>query len=210
MIGIEFVVSLCAYRHLFMKNEIQKSIDGYINGIDINLVNSMLNLTELKDFTVDLQTIRNISEWALNGASDTEIRQKLSLSKHEWSILCNVCPMVLIIMKETRAMADVVIAGSLFQTAIGGQRIKKLVPKTVKEYDEKGRVCSEHLETVEVWEELPPNPILLKFLAENKLSDKFGDKKIENGEEYKKILERFTPEELALIEMAKKNGGNNA
>lgn len=195
-----------------MKNEIQKSIDKYIDGIDINLVNAMLNLTELKDFTVDLQTVRNISDWALNGNSDQEIRQKLSLNKHEWSILCNVCPMILIIMKETRAMADLVIAGSLFQTAIGGQKIKKLVPKAVKEYDDKGRVCSEHLETIEIWEELPPNPMLLKFLAENKLSDKFGESKSDNSNEYKKILERYTPEELALIEMAKKkkDGENNA
>lgn len=195
-----------------MKNEIQKSIDKYIDGIDINLVNAMLDLTELKDFTIDFQTVRNISDWALNGNSDQEIRQKLSLNKHEWSILCNVCPTILIIMKETRAMADLVIAGSLFQTAIGGQKIKKLVPKTVKEYDDRGRVCSEHLETIEIWEELPPNPMLLKFLAENKLSDKFGESKTDNSSEYKKILERYTPEELALIEMAKKkkDGENNA
>lgn len=210
MIGTLLVVSLCAYRHLIMKNEIQKSIDEYIENVDVNLVNSMLDLTELKDFTVDIQTIRNVSEWALNGASDSEIRQKLSLTKHEWSILCNVCPTLLIIMKESRAMADIVIAGSLFQAAIGGQKIKKLVPKTVKEYDDKGRVCSEHLETIEIWEELPPNPMLLKFLAENKLSDKFGEIKTDNQEEFKKILERFTPEELALIEKNKNKGNNNA
>ena len=193
-----------------MKSEIEKSINQYVNNIDVDFVNAMLEKAEIKDFKLDIQTVRNISEWALNGNSDNEIRNKMSLDKHEWTILLNICPLILVIMKETRAMADVVIAGSLFQTAIGGKRIKKSVPKTVKEYDDRGRVCGEHLETVEVWEELPPNPLLLKFLAENKLSDKFGEKKNENGDEYKKILERFTPEELALIEMAKKNGGNNA
>lgn len=193
-----------------MKSELEKTINDYVNNIDVDFVNAMLEKAEVTDFKLDIQTVRNISEWALNGNSDNEIRNKMSLNRHEWTILLNVCPLILVIMKETRAMADVVIAGSLFQTAIGGKRIKKLVPKTVKEYDEKGRVCSEHLETVEVWEELPPNPILLKFLAENKLSDKFGDKKVDNSEEYKKLLDRFTPEELELIEMAKKNGGKNA
>ena len=193
-----------------MKSELEKTINDYVNNIDVDFVNAMLEKAEVTDFKLDIQTVRNISEWALNGNSDNEIRNKMSLNRHEWKILLNVCPLILVIMKETRAMADVVIAGSLFQTAIGGKRIKKLVPKTVKEYDEKGRVCSEHLETVEVWEELPPNPILLKFLAENKLSDKFGDKKVDNSEEYKKLLDRFTPEELELIEMAKKNGGKNA
>lgn len=189
-----------------MKNEIEKSIDNYVNSVDTDLVNSMLDLTTLKGFKIDLQTIRNVSEWALNGASDSEIRNKLSLNKQEWSILCNVCPTLLIVMKESRALADVVIAGSLFQTAIGGKRVKKQVPKTVKEYDDKGRICGEHLETIEIWEELPPNPILLKFLAENKLSDKFGESKNDNIGEFKKVLDRFTPEELALIEKAKKGG----
>lgn len=193
-----------------MKNELEKSIDGYIKSVDTDLVNSMIDLTDLKGFKVDMQTLRNVSEWALNGASDSEIRNKMSLNKHEWTILCNVCPILLVIMKETRAMADVVVAGSLFQTAIGGKKIKKLVPKNVKEYDDRGRICGEHLETIEIWEELPPNPILLKFLAENKLSDKFGESKNENDKEFKKVLERFTPEELALIELAKKNGDKHA
>lgn len=193
-----------------MKNEITSSINEYIDHIDFNLVNGMLNLTDLKDFKVDIQTIRNISEWALNGASDNEIRNKLTLTKHEWTILCNVCPILLIIMKQSRELADVVVAGSLFQTAIGGQRIRKQIPKAVKEYNEQGKIIGEHLETIEVWEELPPNPILLKFLAENKLSEKFGETKVDNTKEFKKIIEKFTPEELALIELAKKQGDNNA
>ena len=81
-----------------------------------------------------------------------------------------------------------------------------------KTYNEQGKIVEEHTEIVEIWEELPPNPLLLKFLAENKLSDKFGESKVDNTNEFKKVLERFTPEELALIELAKKNSGgdNNA
>ena len=37
-------------------------------------------------------------------------------------------------------------------------------------------MVGEHLEKV-VEEELPPNPLLLKFLAEHKLSEKFGKDK---------------------------------
>ena len=108
-------------------------------------------------------------------------------------------------------MADVVVAGSLFQTAIGGKRIKRQVAKTVKdyEYDEKtgkSYVVGEHLETIELEEELPPNPILLKFLAENKLSEKFGGKPVDNSSNFAKILDEMTPEQLALVEMAQKGG----
>ena len=61
-------------------------------------------------------------------------------------------------------------------------------------------------ETIELEEELPPNPILLKFLAENKLSEKFGGKPVDNTNNFAKILEEMTPEQLALVEMAQKGG----
>lgn len=181
------------------------------NSVDIKLVNEILANTELKDFEMNKQTIINIAEWCLNGDSDTEIRQKLSLNAKQWSVLVTICPTLLIVMKESRALADVVVAGSLFQTAIGGKTIRKQQPMRVKDYNEKGMVVGEHYEIVEYEEELPPNPLLLKFLAEHKMSEKLGDKAILNDNNYKKIVDSLTPEERAMIEAMKKaeevNGG---
>ena len=193
------------------KKDVIDPIRELAENVDIATVNKLLTQTELKDFEMNKTTITNIAEWALNGNSDNEIRQKLSLNKHQWAILTTVCPTLLIVMKDSRALADVVIAGSLFQTAIGGKRIKKQVPVKFKIYDENGKVDREDYKVIEIEEELPPNPLLLKFLAEHKMSEKLGDNPTNNESNYKKMVESLTPEERAMIEAMKKaseiNGG---
>lgn len=183
-----------------MGKEIEKIVKEYSQEIDMPLVNEILEMKGITDFEMNKATLLNIGEWALNGSSNDEIRKKLDLTPSQWKLLVSICPTLVYVMKSSRALADTVIAGSLFQTAIGGKRVHKQVPVRIKEYDEKGMVCGEHYETMEVWEELPPNPQLLKFLAEHKLSDKFGDKPVESSEDYKKIIATLTPEERALIE----------
>ena len=116
---------------------------------------------------------------------------------------------MIVIMQHSRAMADMVVAGSLFQTAIGGKKIKKQVPVRVREYDGTGKVCAEHYEKMEIEEELPPNPILLKFLAENKLSEQFGDHKTDKNDKLRELVEGLSPEDKALIEAARKSGEIN-
>lgn len=185
-------------------NNVNDPIRELAKNVDIKTVNQLLSNTELKDFEMNKSTISNIAEWALNGSSDTEIRQRLSLNKHQWAILTTVCPTLLLIMKDSRALADVVVAGSLFQTAVGGKRIRKQVPVKFKVYDENGKVEREDYKVIEIEEELPPNPLLLKFLAEHKLSEKFGETRIESNDNMKKIIETMTPEERALIEAMKK------
>ena len=199
-----------------MKNEILDPVKELAKNVDIKTVNKLLAQTELKDFEMNKSTITNIAEWALNGNSDSEIRQKLSLTKNQWAILVTICPTLLLVMKESRALADVVIAGSLFQTAVGGKRIKKQVPVKEKIYEwnedtGKSWVVGEKTTIVEIEEELPPNPLLLKFLAEHKLSEKLGDNPLNNESVYKKMVESLSPQELATIEAMKKasdiNGG---
>lgn len=196
---------------IIMKNEILDPIKELAKNVDMNTVNKLLAQTELKDFEMNKSTITNIAEWALNGNSDNEIRQKLSLTKNQWAILVTICPTLLLVMKESRALADVVIAGSLFQTAIGGKKIRKQVPVKYKKYDENGKPYEEDYKIIEIEEELPPNALLLKFLAEHKLSEKLGDNPVNSESNYKKMVESLKPEELALIEAMKKasdvNGG---
>lgn len=187
--------------------QVKDIVKQYSDVVDFDFLNQiMAQSKELQDFEMNKTTLLNISEWALNGKSDEEIRKSLDLRPKQWATLLSICPVLILVMKDSRALADVVVAGSLFQTAIGGKRIKKQIAKSVKEYDDNGKVIGEHLDTIEVWEELPPNAYLLKFLAEHKLSEKFGGKPVDNNQEYSKILESLTPEQLAIIEMEKGRG----
>lgn len=189
-----------------MSKKTDKTTEQLIKQADIDYINKMLSKSgDMNDFAMSPSTLSNIAGWALNGASDQEIRKNLDLNKHQWAILCTVCPTMIMIMQHSRAMADMVVAGSLFQTAIGGKRIKKQQPVRVREYDEKGLVCGEHYEVIEIEEELPPNPVLLKFLAENKLSEQFGDKKTNRNEKLRELVDSLSPEDKALIEAARKS-----
>ena len=191
------------------KNEILDPIKELAKNVDIKIINQLLAQTELSDFEMNKSTITNIAEWCLNGESDNENRNRLDLTQKQWAILVTICPTLLLVMKESRALADVVLAGSLYQTAVGGRRITKQVPVKEKQYEwneqtGKSWVIGEKTVIVEVQEELPPNPMLLKYLAEHKFSEKLGD--IQNGKEsdYKKMVESLTPEERALIEAMQK------
>ena len=192
--------------------QVKDIVKQYSDVVDFDFLNQIMGQSkELQDFEMNKTTLLNVSEWALNGKSDEEIRKSLDLRPKQWATLLSICPVLILVMKDSRALADVVVAGSLFQTAIGGKRIKKQIAKTVKEYEydektHKNYVVGEHLETIEVWEEMPPNAYLLKFLAEHKLSEKFGGKPVDNNQEYSKILESLTPEQLAIIEMEKGRG----
>lgn len=192
--------------------QVKDIVKQYSDVVDFDFLNQIMSQSkELQDFEMNKTTLLNISEWALNGKSDEDIRKSLDLRPKQWATLLSICPVLILVMKDSRALADVVVAGSLFQTAIGGKRIKKQIAKSVKEYeyDEKtgkNYVVGEHLETIEVWEEMPPNAYLLKFLAEHKLSEKFGGKPVDNNQEYSKILDSLTPEQLAIIEMEKGRG----
>ena len=191
------------------KNEILNPVKELAESVDVKVVNEILQNTQLKDFEMNKSTIYNISEWALNGESDNEIRKHLDLNKDQWAILTTICPTLLLVIKETRALADIVIAGSLFQTAVGGRRIKKQVPVKEKIYEwnektGKSWVVGEKTKVIEIEEELAPNPLLLKYLAEHKFSEKLGEKQNDKESDYKKMVESLTPEERAVIEAMQK------
>ena len=50
------------------------------------------------------------------------------------------------------------------------------------------------------------NPYLLKYLAENKLSEQFGKVKQDNTKEHREVIDAMSDEELQMIEkLGKKN-----
>ena len=181
------------------KNEkikkIEQDISSIADTIDYDFTNALIDKNELmNDFELSKKTITNIGRWALDGKSELEIRNNLELSKKEWDYLCKVCPTIMFVMKRSVAYADIVVAGTLLQTAVGGYSIKKKAPIKVKEYEinpatGNSMVVGEHIEIVEYDEEQPPNPNLLKYLADHKLSEKFGEKKVDSSREHREIIE---------------------
>lgn len=178
-------------------NEIVEKYDKLIN---YDIVNKALMLEGGFDINVAKKTLVNISKWALNGASDKDIRDNLELNAKQFDILCSVCPALVYVIQNSREMADIVIAGSLFQTAIGGQKVRKQQAIKINDLNEDGIKVGEHIEIVWVEEELPPNPNLLKFLAEHKLSEKFGNKQTDKDEEIKKVVGSFDATDMKAVE----------
>ena len=190
------------------KRDIKKELDKITDTVDIDLTNKVLDMTPegmFEKFDLSKKTLNNIAKWALDGKSQFEIAQNLELSKKEWGYLCKVCPTILLVMQHSQAYADVVVAGTLYQTAIGGHTIHRKVPIKIKEYDN-GRVVGEHIEYAEYDEVQPANPYLLKYLAENKLSEQFGKVKTDSSKEHREIVEVMSEEEMKIIE---KLGGDN-
>lgn len=191
-----------------MKKELKKELNKITDVVDYNEMNKIIaDGGQLEHFSLTKKTLTNIAEWALDGKSQFEIAHNLELTPLEWQYLIGVCPAILLVMQHSRAYADIVVAGTLFQTAIGGQKIKKKVPMKVKEYsvDEKGRsiVVGEHYEMVEIEEIAPANPYLLKYLAEHKLSEQFGKETKDNSAEHRGIIDAMTEEERKAFEEMK-------
>ena len=182
------------------KKDLKQELDKITDTVDIDFTNKIIDLSEeIEDFHLTKKTLNNIAKWALDGKSQFEIRQNLELSDKEWKYLIKICPAIILVMQRSEAYADIVVAGTLYQTAIGGHTIHRKQPIKIKEYDD-GRVVGEHIEYAE-WDEVQPaNPYLLKYLAENKLSENFGKIKTDNSKEHREVVDVMSEEELKLIE----------
>ena len=64
---------------------------------------------------------------------------------------------------------------------------------------ENGKVVGEHYEMIEVEEETQPNPMLLKFLAEKKLTEKFGEEKSEESGKFRGVVDNLSDEQAQEI-----------
>lgn len=188
------------------REELKKELKRITDTANIDLTNQILEMGgQMEKFQITKKTLNNIAKWALDGKSQFEIAQNLELSKKEWKYLCDACPTILMVMQHSQAYADIVVAGTLYQTAIGGHKVKRTMPMKIKEY-ENGRVVGEHVEIVDYEEIQQPNPYLLKYLAENKLSEQFGKIKVDNSKEHREVVDVMTDEEMKMIEEL---GGEN-
>lgn len=188
------------------KKQALKKLEKITNTIDLKTLNLQLEGV-VDDFQLTNKTLRNIAEWALDGKSETEIRNNLELSPYEWEYLKKQCPSMLLVMQHSYAYADIVVAGTLLQTALGGQEYEEEVPIKKKMY-EYGKCVGEEIEIIKIKKKTQANPYLLKFLAENKLSENFGDSSKSSGKEHKDLIDAMTEEERKAILEAYKNEGN--
>ena len=194
-----------------IKNEIKKELSTIADTVDLDMVNQQLDTAGIETLTISKKTIMNIAKWVLDGKTEREVIQNLELSLDEWRYLLKICPAIVVVMQHSTAYADIIVGGTLFQTAIGGKKIKKKIPLKVHDYDivnGKSVIIGEHYEMVEVEEETQPNPYLLKFLAENKLSEKFGKEKRDTSKDHDQVIEAMTEEEIKAIQEYGKKGGN--
>ena len=189
------------------KKEVKQELKKITDVVDIDMVNQIIGMSgEIENFSLSKKTLENIAKWALDGKSQFEIQQNLELTKSEWNYLLKVCPSILLVMQHSQAYADLVVAGTLYQTAIGGHTVKKKMPIKIKEYDN-GRVVGEHVEIIEYEETQPSNPYLLKYLAEHKLSENFGKEKGDLSKEHREVIDVMSDEELKIIEKLGKDNG---
>lgn len=188
------------------KSDIKEELNRITDTVDLEITNQVIEMSgQIEKFELTKKTLNNIAKWALDGKSQFEIAQNLELSKKEWAYLCKVCPAILLVMQHSQAYAEIVIAGTLYQTAIGGHTIHRKQPIKIKDYNDEGKCIGEHIEYAE-WDEVQPsNPYLLKYIAENKLSDNFGKVKSDNTKEHRKIVDVMTEEELKIIEKMEDN-----
>lgn len=182
------------------KQVVEEVYNSYKGLIDIDTINRMIKISGNKDLgEISKKTITNIAKWALNGSSNKEIANNLELTEKQFRVLVSICPVLMYVMQSSRELADIVVVGALFDTAIGGKIIRKQQLVKIKNYTEDGRVVGEHLEKEWVEEELPPNPFLLKFLAEHKLSEKFGKEKEDKDQEVVSIVNGLDDKDLELM-----------
>ena len=182
-----------------IKNEVMHELNEISNLVDLDMVNSTLKANGISKIDLSKKTLVNIGKWCLDGKSELEIRQNLELTGQEWAYLLKTCPAIVIILQHSTAIADIIVGGTLLQTAIGGKIVKKKVPMKVHDYNQFGKVIGEHYEMIEIEEETQPNPMLLKFLAENKLSEKFGGKSVDNSKEFREVIDNLTEEQIKII-----------
>lgn len=187
-----------------LSKEEKKVVQSIIEQIDLKSLNIQLE-GKVNNLILTEKTLENIAKWALDGKSQTEIRNNLELTEYEWEYLKITCPTMLLLMSKTTAYADVVVAGTLLQTAIGGQEYEVEELVKIKDYDN-GRCIGEHIERHTRKVKTQPNPDLLKFLSIHKLSENFSDKPKTSSKEYRDIVNNLSEEERQAIKDANENG----
>ena len=162
--------------------------------------------------SVDKRVLNEIAVYLSNGMEEKDIAVLLGINDKELQQWKNDYPEVMGAFEIGAKAVSAKVMLTKVQLALGGRKVWKQQAVKVGDYED-GKKIGEHIEKVEVWEELPPNYNAIEDILSVKESDTWNKKKIlENKEsEHRDALSMFSKEEkmrmLRAIQNEEDNGG---
>lgn len=128
----------------------------------------------------DPQNQLRIEGWARDGLDDKQIAANIGYNETYFSELKGRIPELSEALKKGRAPLDIVVESTLYRRAVG-MKVKSQQAFKVKDvyYDEAGRRCeTERIETVDVEQDLPPDPTSMIFWLKNRKPEQWNQQPI--------------------------------
>lgn len=175
--------------------EIEEIIDSERKKVEISKdIDKMYKNVE--GASVDKRVLNEIAVYLSNGMEEKDIAVLLGINDKELQQWKNDYPEVMGAFEIGAKAVSAKVMLTKVQLALGGRKIKKQQAVKVGDYEE-GRKIGEHIEIVEVWEELAPNYSAIDDILSVKESDTWNKKKIlDNKEsEHRDALSMFSKEE---------------
>ena len=146
--------------------------------------------------SVDKRVLNEIAVYLSNGMEEKDIAVLLGVNDKELQQWKNDYPEVMGAFEIGAKAVSAKVMLTKVQLALGGRKVWKQQAVKVGDYEE-GRKVGEHIEVVEVWEELAPNYNAIDDILSVKESDTWNKKKIlDNKEsEHRDALSMFSKEE---------------
>lgn len=133
----------------------------------------------------DKSNLLIIKGWAKDGATDKQIASNIGYNETYFSELKGQIPELSEALKNGRAPLDVIVEDKLFGKAVG---MKVMVQQAVKVkevyFDVEGRRCEkEHVEVVELEQEVPPDTTAGIFWLKNRKPEQWNKPAPRNNED---------------------------
>ena len=163
--------------------EISKDIDKMYKSVD--------------GASVDKRVLNEIAVYLSNGMEEKDIAVLLGINDKELQCWKESYPEVMGAFEIGAKAVSAKVMLTKVQLALGGRKIWKQQAIKVGDYGEDGKKYGEHIEVVEVWEELPPNYNALDDILSVKEANTWSKKKVLDVKEseHRDALSMFSKEE---------------
>ena len=156
---------------------------------------------EIERPMVDKKILNEIAVYTSNGMDEKDIGALLNMSVEEIEKWKEMCPEVMGAFSIGAKAVSAKVMLTKVQLALGGRKVKKQQAVKVGDYED-GRKIGEHIEIVEVWEELAPNYQACEEILSAKEPDTWNKKKLleEKEKEQRAVISDLTPEQkIAML-----------
>ena len=163
--------------------EISKDIDKMYKSVD--------------GASVDKRVLNEIAVYLSNGMEEKDIAVLLGINDKELQCWKESYPEVMGAFEIGAKAVSAKVMLTKVQLALGGRKIWKQQAIKVGDYGEDGKKYGEHIEVVEVWEELPPNYNAIDDILSVKEANTWSKKKVLDVKEseHRDALSMFSKEE---------------